>query len=167
MKPQVIDDQEHERVHERVAAVDVAKDTGMVCTRTPHPSRPGARRSTVWTVKARMGAVRALGRQLKAGGIEMVTLESTSDYWRIWFFVLEACGPAVQLVSAAQAKTVPGRPETGKLDAMWLARLTERGLPRASFVPPTAIRDLRECTGMRTRLTHERARCFQRLEKLL
>ena len=83
-RPQVIDDEEHERVHERVAAIDVAKDTGVVCTRTPHPSRPGARRSTVWTVKARMGAVRQLGRQLKADGIEMVTLESTSDYWRIW-----------------------------------------------------------------------------------
>jgi hypothetical protein len=36
-RPQVIDDQEHERIHERVAAVDVAKDTGMVCTRTPVP----------------------------------------------------------------------------------------------------------------------------------
>ena len=88
VKPQVIDDEEHERVYDQVAAVDVAKDTGMVCTRTPHPSRPGARRSTVWTVKARMGAVRALGRQLKDSGIEMVTLESASDYWRIWFFVL-------------------------------------------------------------------------------
>jgi len=83
-KPQVIDDEEHERVYERVAAVDVAKDSGMVCTRTPHRSRPGARQSTVWTVKARMASIRALGRQLKAGGIEMVTLEATSDYWRIW-----------------------------------------------------------------------------------
>ena len=81
-RPQVIDDQEHERVHDRVAAIDVAKDTGMVCTRTPHPARPGARRATVWTVKARMGAVRELGRQLKRDGIEIVTLESTSDYWR-------------------------------------------------------------------------------------
>ena len=54
-KPQVIDDEEHERVYERVAAGDVAKDSGMVCTRTPHRCRPGARQSTVWTVKARMG----------------------------------------------------------------------------------------------------------------
>ena len=114
-RPQVIDDQEHERVHERVAAIDVAKDTGMVCTRTPHPARPGARRATVWTVKARMNAVRALGRQLKQDGIEIVTLESTSDYWRIWFFVLEACGLAVQLVNATQAKNLPGRPKTDPL----------------------------------------------------
>jgi transposase len=76
-KPQVIDDEEHEQVHERVAAVDVAKDSGMVCTRTPHPARPGARQSTVWTVRARMGAIRALGRQLARDGIEAVTLEAT------------------------------------------------------------------------------------------
>jgi hypothetical protein len=56
----------------------------MVCTRMPHPSRPGARQSAVWTVKARMAAIAALGRQLKRDGIQMVTLESTSDYWRIW-----------------------------------------------------------------------------------
>jgi transposase len=166
-RPQVIDDEEHERVHERVAAIDVAKDTGMVCARTPHPARPGARRAAVWTVKARMNAIRVLGRQLRKDGIEIVTLESTSDYWRIWFFVLEACGLAVQLVSAAQAKNLPGRPKTDRLDAMWLARLTEMGLLRASFVPPRAIRDLRDYTRARARLVHERTRCWQRLEKLL
>jgi len=162
-RPQVIDGQEHERVHERVAAVDVAKDSGMVCTRTPHPSRPGARRGTVRTVRARMGAVRQLGND----GIEVVTLESTPGWWRIWFFVLEACGLAVQLDGAAQARNLPGRPETDKLDAQWLARLTGLGRLRASFVPPEAIRDLRDCTRMRTRLVQERTRCWQRLEKLL
>jgi transposase len=66
VKPQVIDDEEHEQVYERVAAVDVAKDSGMVCTRTPHPSRAGARQSAVWTVKARMTVIRAL-----ASGIQL------------------------------------------------------------------------------------------------
>ena len=166
-KPLVIDDEDHERVHEKVAAIDVAKDSGMVCTRTPHPFRPGARQSTVWTVKARMNVIRTLGRQLKKDGIEIVTLESTSDYWRIWFFVLEAAGLAVQLVNAAQAKTLPGRPKTDKLDAMWLARLTEMGLLRASFVPPAAIRAVRDFTRARQDLIRERTRCLQRLEKLL
>jgi transposase len=50
---------------------------------------------------------------------------------------------------------------------MWLARLTEMGLLRASFVPPRAIRDLRDYTRARTRLVHERTRCWQRMEKLL
>ena len=114
-----------------------------------------------------MNAVRALGRQLRKDGIEIVTLESASDYWRIWFFVLEACGLAVQLVNAAQARNLPGRPKTDKLDAQWLARLTEMGLLRPGVVPPKAIRDLRACTRARTRLTRERTRCFQRLEELL
>ena len=82
--PQVIDDQEHERVLEKVAAVDVAKASGMVCTRLPHPSRPGARQSTVWEVRATVSAVGALAQQLAGLGIEKVTVESTSDYWRIW-----------------------------------------------------------------------------------
>jgi transposase len=81
-RPHVIDDEEHERVYEKVAAVDVAKDSGMVCTRMPHPSRPGTQQSTVRTVRARMGAVRELGPRLARDGIEMVTLESTSDYVR-------------------------------------------------------------------------------------
>jgi len=83
------------------------------------------------------------------------------------FFVLEACGLAVQLVNAARARNLPGRPKTDKLDAQWLARLTEMGLLRASFVPPKAIRDLRDYTRARIRLVQERTRCFQRLEKLL
>jgi len=81
--------------------------------------------------------------------------------------MLEACGLAVQLVSAAQAKNLPGRPKTDKLDAQWLARLTELGLLRACFVPPKPIRDLRDYTRARARLVQERTRCFQRLEKLL
>jgi transposase len=166
-KPQLIDDEEHERVFERVAAVDVAKASGMVCTRLPHPSRPGARRSTVWTVTATMGAVGALAAQLAGQGIEKVTLESTSDYWRIWFYVLEAAGLDVQLVTASQARQLSGRPKTDRLDAMWLARLTEKGLLRASFVPPPEIRALRDYTRARTHLTQDRTRCWQRLEKLL
>jgi transposase len=51
--------------------------------------------------------------------------------------------------------------------AMWLARLTEMGLLRPSFVPPAEIRVLRGYARARTRLTQDRTRCFQRLEKLL
>jgi transposase len=166
-KPQVIDDQEHERVFEKVAAVDVAKASGMVCTRVPHPSRPGARRSTVWEVAAALPAVRRLAAQLLAEGIQMVTLESTSDYWRLWFYVLEAAGVTVQLVNPSQVRQLSGRPKTDKLDAMWLARLTEKGLLRPSFVPPAEIRALRDYTRTRTHLIQDRTRCWQRLEKLL
>jgi len=163
-KPQVIDDQEHERVFDTVAAVDVAKKDGVVCLRRPGP---GGRQAVVWTVPATMSAVTALGAQLAEAGVAKVTLESTSDYWRIWYYVLEAAGLEVQLVSASQVKQLSGRPKTDKLDAMWLARLTEKGLLRPSFVPPAEIRALRHYTRARTRLTQDRTRCWQRLEKLL
>jgi transposase len=50
---------------------------------------------------------------------------------------------------------------------VWLAKLTERGMLRPSFVPPAEIRQLRDYTRLRTDLTRDRARHWQRLEKLL
>lgn len=166
-KPEEIPDAEHEQVMERVCAVDVAKESGKVCTRTPDESATGRRLSKVWDVKATTNAVTELGEYLVAQGIEKVTVESTSDYWRIWFYLLEACGLDVQLVNARDVKNVPGRPKTDKLDAVWLAKLTEKGLLRPSFVPPAEIRVLRDYTRMRIDLTQERTRHWQRLEKLL
>jgi len=165
-RPQVIEDEEHQRVFERVAAVDVAKASGVVCVRVPGAGgRPRA--SRVWEVTAVMSAVTELGRQLVRDQIQMVTLEATSDYWRIWYYVLEMCGLAVQLVDPAQARAIKGRPKTDKLDAMWLARLTEWGMLRPCFVPPAPVRRLRDYARARTDLVQERTRCFQRLEKLL
>ncbi len=166
-EPQEIPDEEYERVLERVAAVDVAKATGLVCTRVPHPGRPGRQRTLVWEVPAATTAILELGGHLAAEGIQKVTLEATSDYWRIWFYLLEAAGLDVQLVKANDVKQAPGRPKTDKLDAVWLAKLTERGMLRPSFVPPAEIRALRDYTRLRTDLTRERTRYWQRLEKLL
>jgi transposase len=167
MEPQEIEDEEHEQILERVAAVDVAKASGMVCTRVPHEGRPGKRRTRVWQVDAATNAILELADHLAAEGIEKVTLESTSDYWRIWFYLFEAAGLGVQLVRAADVKQAPGRPKTDKLDAVWLAKLTERGMLRPSFVPPAQIRRLRDYTRLRTDLTRERTRHYSRLEKLL
>ena len=157
-EPQEVQDEEHEQVWERVAAVDVAKASGVVCTRVPDESRPGRRRTRVWTVTATMSAVAELADHLRCHQIEVVTLESTSDYWRIWWVVLEAAGLRVQLVNARAVKNVPGRAKTDKKDAVWLAKLTERGMLRPSFVPPPQIRRLREFTRLRADLVHERTR---------
>ncbi len=167
MKPQEIEDEEYEQVLQRVAAVDVAKKAGMVCTRVPHGARPGRRRTRVWEVAATTAAILELGAYLAGEQIEKVTLEATGDYWRIWFYLLESAGLDVQLVSARDVKNVPGRPKTDKLDAVWQAKCTERGMLRPSFVPPAEIRHLRDYTRLRTDLTRDRTRHWQRLEKLL
>ena len=166
-EPQEVRDEEHERVWERVAAVDVAKASGVVCTRVPDEDRPGRRKTHVGTVKATVPAITELADHLRSRQIQVVTLESTSDYWRIWWVILEAAGLKVQLVNARAVKNVPGRAKTDKKDAVWLAKLTERGLLPPSFVPPPQIRRLREFTRLRADLVHERTRFWARLEKLL
>jgi transposase len=166
-QPREVHDEEHERVWERVAAVDVAKGSGVVCTRVPDEDKPGRRRTHVHTVAARVNAITELGDYLRGRQVQVVTLESTSDYWRIWFVILEAAGLKVQLVNARTVKNVPGRAKTDKKDAVWLAKLTERGMLRPSFVPPPDIRRLREFTRLRAGLVHDRARHWARLEKLL
>jgi transposase len=166
-EPQEIQDEEHEQLVARVAAIDVAKASGMVCTRVPHASAQARRVTKVWEVPATTNAIIELGAHLAGLGIEKVTLESTSDYWRSWFYLLEAAGLSVQLVNAREVKNVPGRPKTDKLDAVWLAKLTERGMLRPSFVPPAEIRRLRDYTRLRLDLTRDRSRHVQRIEKLL
>jgi transposase len=118
-------------------------------------------------VRARTGAVAELGDYLRARQIQVITLESTSDYWRIWYLVLEAAGLKVQVVNARAVKNVPGRAKTDKKDAVWLAKLTERGMLQPSFVPPHDIRRLREFTRLRAGLMHDKSRHWARLEKLL
>jgi len=73
----------------------------------------------------------------------------------------------VWLVNARDAKHLPGRPETGKLDCVWLCKLNERGMLRRSFVPPGAVRDLRALTRLRSRLAQDQARHQSRIEKVL
>lgn len=165
--PEQIEDEEHEQRPERVAAVDVAKASGKVCTRLPHEAKTGKRVTLVWDVPATTHAICELAAHLVEQRIERVVLESTSDYWRPFFYLFEAAGLCVWLVNASDVKQVPGRPKTDRLDAVWLAKLTERGMLRASFVPPADIRRLRDYTRLRLDLTRERTRHKQRMEKLL
>ena len=159
-------DEQEERL-ERVAAIDVAKASGKVCTRVPHASVERRRVTKVWDVATTTNALMNLGDELAEMGIERVVVESTSDYWRPFFYLLEARGLVVWLVNARDVKNVPGRPKTDKLDAVWLAKLNERGMLRPSFVPPKEIRQLRDYTRLRSELTEERSRHKQRIEKLL
>jgi len=164
---QQVEVDEHEEIVGRVAAIDVAKASGMVCTRVPHATRAGKRVTTVWQVASTTNQILELADQLAGEGIERVVVESTSDYWRPFVYVLEARGLVVWLVNAHDVKHLPGRPKTDKLDAVWLCKLNERGMLRPSFVPPAQIRRLRDYTRLRADLTADRTRHKQRLEKLL
>jgi transposase len=165
---QLVEDEDYQLRHERVAGIDVAKAKADVCTRRPPARAGGRRRSRVEdSVPATAAAIWALAGRLLADRVELVVMEATSDYWRIWFYLLEAAGLTVQLANPSQARQLAGRPKTDRLDAQWIARLAEMGLLRPSFVPPPQIRALRDLTRARVRLVRDRTRQWQRLEKLL
>jgi transposase len=134
----------------------------------PHESVPGKRVTKVWQVRSTTTrALVELADHLRCQGIERVVLESTSDYWRPFYYLLESAGLVVWLVNAAQAKNVPGRPKTDKIDAVWLAKLAERSMVSPSLVPAEPMRRVRDLARARFDLVEDRGRIKQRIEKLL
>ena len=148
------------------AAIDVAKGSGMVCTRVPG-SRPDRKRQKIWCAEATYDSVIALMDHLRCEGIQRLVLESTSDYWRIWYYLAEAAGLQVWLVNAKDVKHLPGRGKSDREDCVWLCKLNERGMLRRSFVPPEPVRDLRSLTRTRSRLAQDQVRHQNRVEKIL
>src|ERR1700757_845672 len=166
MSAQGVEDEDYQLRYEVVAGIDVAKESAVVCVRMPPARGRKHRTSHLQAVPATVPAIGELAAELRAAGVQMVSMEATSDYWRVWFAVLEEAGLAVQLVNSSQARNLPGRPKTDKEDARWIARLTEMGMLRSSFVPPPQIRALRVYTRHIWDLTADRTRYWQRLEKL-
>ena len=152
---------------ERAAGIDIGKQTVMVTVRVPSETRPGGRAQETREFGTTRRQLLELADWLRSWGVERAGMESTSDYWKPVFFLLEQQGFDCVLYKAAQVKALPGRPKTDKLDSVWLAKVTERGSLAGSFVPPEDIRRLRACTRYRRRLTQARTAEKQRAEKLL
>ena len=70
------------------------------------------------------------------------------------------------VVNARHVQMVPGR-TTDVQDWEWLAQLLECGLRRGSFVPPRAVRDLRDLTRLRKALIRERGHHVNRIATTL
>src|ERR671926_530090 len=98
-------------------------------------------------------------------GITHVAMESTGEYWKPIFNILEGTFEVI-LVNAQHLKTVPGR-KTDVKDAEWIAELLQHGLLKPSFIPPAWQREVRELTRYRTTLVRERAAEVNRIQKTL
>ena len=152
---------------ERVAALDLGKAVLEACVRVPHETRPGRRMQEVRTYPTTTAALLQMADWFRCWGVTRVVMESTSDYWKGAYFLLETEGFECWLVNAREVKNVPGRAKTDKLDVVWLAKVAERGMCRPSLVHPRPIRELRNLTRYRRSLTRDRSREMQRVEKLL
>jgi transposase len=149
---------------ERCAGLDVSKADVKACVRVPGKRR-GTWHREVRTFATTTSALLGLRAWLSSFRVTAVGMESTGQYWRPVYYLLEDAFEC-QLLNPAHIKKVPGR-KTDVTDAMWIAQLVQFGLVRPSFVPPAPIRGLRDLTRYRASLVHERTREVQRLHGVL
>jgi transposase len=150
-------------VNQRCAGLDVHKKTVVACR--VRLNEQGAWEQEVRTFSTMTGELLLLLDWLLAWGVTQVAMESTGEYWKPVYNLLEG-NVAVLLVNAQHVKQVPGR-KTDVQDAAWLAELLVHGLLKASFIPAKPQRILRDLTRYRVNLVEERARTIQRLQKVL
>jgi transposase len=97
-----------EVMFDRVAGLDVGKETVTVCLRTP--GTKGRRHAETRTFKTMSGSLRVMRDWLVEAGVSIVAMESTSAYWKAPFYCLEEV-MEVWLLNAAHMKAVPGAEE--------------------------------------------------------
>ncbi|MEX1171693.1 MAG: IS110 family transposase [Chloroflexota bacterium] len=151
-------------IYERCAGLDIGKNEVAVCVRTP--GETGRRRQEIRTYPTFTTHLKALADWLAHEQVSQVVMEATGQYWKPVWYVLEERGFELMLVNARHVRILPGR-KTDVADAAWLAELLEHGLLRGGFVPPAAIRELRDLTRYRKRLVQAHTSESQRIEKTL
>jgi transposase len=152
-----------EAIVECCAGLDVHQASVVACLN----SGPGSKRSCkeVRTFGMTRSELEGMRSWLLTGGCTLVAMESTGIYWRPVYAVLE--GHVELIVGNAQhIKNVPGR-KTDVKDCEWISDLARHGLIAGSFVPPRPIRDLRDLTRYRCKLSQTQAADRNRLIKML
>ena len=152
-----------EILYTNCAGLDVHKKTVKVCVMT-HASngQPQKEFRTYFTITEEL---LKLCDWLTEQGCTHVAFEATGVYWKPVFNLLESSF-TVLVVNAQHIKAVPGR-KTDVKDAEWIADLLQHGLLKASFIPSAPQRELRDLTRYRVRLTQEKAREVNRVQKTL
>ena len=145
-------------LHETCCGIDVHTKTVAACLLSRG-------RKEVRTFSTMTDDLLTLLDWLVAAGCTHVAVESTGVYWKPLFNLLEGTIEVI-LVNAQHVKAVPGR-KTDVRDCEWLADLLRHGLLKPSFIPPPAIRDLREVTRYRSSLTKELVSVSNRILKVL
>ncbi len=146
-------------LHECCCGLDVHKKSITACIVTPK----GKEIKTFGTMTRNLIE---LVDWIKNSRCTHVAMESTGDYWKPIYNLLELEDLQPLLVNAQHIKAVPGR-KTDVKDAEWITRLLRHGLVQGSFVPDREQRELREIVRYRRSIIEERAREVNRIQKVL
>jgi transposase len=152
-----------EVIYRCVSGLDVHKKTVVACRRRLREGGPVEKEvETFGTTTAELVALR---EWLGEWAVSHVAMESTGVYWKPIWSLLEG-HVELLLVNARHLKTVPGR-KTDVKDCEWIAQLLQYGLLKASFVPSPEVRQWRDLTRHRTKLTDQHTSVVNRLHKVL
>ena len=150
-------------IHTHVAGLDVHKKTVVASVIVQQAG--GSWHQANRTFGTMTADLLDLSDWLMSQGVTHVAMESTAEYWKPVFNILENNFEII-LVNAQHISKVPGR-KTDQSDAEWIAELLQYGLLKASFIPPVGQRELRELTRFRATFVRERATLVNRLQKVL
>ncbi len=150
-------------LYERVAGLDVHKDTVVACVRILADGKATRECRTFATATEQLGELRAWLEECRCTHVAM---EATGVYWMPVFRILGEGKFELIVANAAHIKNVPGR-KTDMNDATWIANLLACGLIKASFVPTEEMQELRALTRTRKQLVREQTRHVQRIDKTL
>ena len=150
-------------IHDRVAGLDVHKDTVVACVRVMSGAKVERTCRTFGTTTVALGQLRDW---LDGNGCTEVAMEATGVYWKPVWNILSDGRFELTLANAAHIKAVPG-PKTDMNEAMWIADLVACGLIRPSYVPGERQAELRSLLRTRKQLCREQASHVQRIQKTL
>lgn len=146
-------------IHERCCGLDVHKNSITACIITPKGKE-------IRTFSTMTRNLIELVDWVKSHQCSHVAMESTGDYWKPIYNLLELEELEPMVVNAQHIKSVPGR-KTDVKDAEWIAKLLRHGLIQGSFIPNRDQRELREIVRYRRSIIEERTREINRLQKVL
>ena len=148
--------------YRRCCGIDVHKQTVTVHV-LPAEGHRGADKLRVFRTFRR--DLEKLRLWLQQCQVTAVVMESTGQYWRPVWNVLEGSIPELILMNPQHVRGLRGR-KTDPADAKWLAGHLARGELRGSFVAPRPVRELRELTRLRVHLLQDINRVKNRIGQL-
>lgn len=145
--------------------LDVHQKTVVACTLVGKLSsnRP---KKTSKTFGTRTFELKELALWLKEQQITTVLMESTGQYWRPVWAILEKENFKLILANPQRIKGIAGR-KTDQKDAEWIAELGRMGLVASSYVPPIEIQELRGLTRTRSGYIREITQHKNRIHNIL
>jgi transposase len=151
-----------QETYRRCCGIDVHKNNVMVCVLAPVGQPTVAVKKRKFRTFTR--DLKQMRAWLKNCRVTDIAMESTGQYWRPLWNVLEGEFRRLLLVNPQHIKGLNGY-KTDPKDAQWIADLLEGGKLRGSWVPPRAIRELRDLTRQRVNLLEDLNRVKNRVEQ--